>query len=147
MEEAGLPAGFYDDPSDFGGWIASNVSPDDFQNRVGMAVKAAQSVDPTARNLMSRFYGLTTGDVPSFFLDQERALPVIERQYQTANVAAWAARAGFQIDGITSYEDLGDSSVTAEQAASNYGTSSLERHRGEYRWRVRRDLRTGRRRG
>lgn len=122
MQEAGLPAGFYDDPSDFGGWIADNVSPDEIQNRVAMSVKAAQSVDPTARNLMARYYGLTTGDIASFFLDQDRALPVIERQYQAANVASWAARAGFQIDGITRYEDLVDSGITAEQAANSYGT-------------------------
>lgn len=122
MQEAGLPAGFYDDPSDFGNWIASNVSPDEIQNRVALSVRAAQSVDPTARNLMARFYGLTTGDIASFFLDQDRALPVIERQYQAANVASWAARAGFQIDGITSYEDLVDSGVTVEAAANNYGT-------------------------
>ncbi len=122
MQEAGLPAGFYDDPSDFGNWIANNVSPDEIQNRVGMAVTAAQQVDPTARNLMARFYGLTTGDVASYFLDQQRALPVIERQFQAANVASWAARAGFQIDGITRYEDLVSSGVTVEQAANSYGT-------------------------
>jgi hypothetical protein len=38
MQEAGLPAGFYDSPSDFGNWIANNVSPDEIQNRVSKAV-------------------------------------------------------------------------------------------------------------
>lgn len=122
MQEAGLPAGFYDDPSDMGNWIANDVSPDEVQNRVGIAVKTAQSVDPTVRNLMARHYGLTTGDIASFFLDQSRALPVIERQYNAANVASWASRAGFDVNGMSRYESLVDSGISAEQAAQSYGT-------------------------
>jgi hypothetical protein len=122
MQEAGLPAGFYDSPSDFGNWIANNVSPDEIQNRVSKAVSVAKSVDPTARNLMAQFYGLSTGDIASYFLDQSRALPVIERQYNAANVAAWAQRSGFDVNGMTRYEDLVDKGITIDQAAQQYGT-------------------------
>lgn len=122
MEEAGLPAGFYDDPSDFGNWIAQDVSPDEIQNRVGLATDAAKKIDGTARNLMARFYGLTTGDIASYFLDQARALPVIQRQYESANVASWASKAGFDVTSMGRYENLVDSGITAEQAASAYGT-------------------------
>jgi len=122
MEEAGLPAGFYDSPSDFGNWIASDVSPDEIQSRVQIAVDAAKTIDPTARNLMARFYGLTTGDLASYFLDQKRALPVIERQYNAANVAAWAERSGLDVSNIGHYEDLVDKGITADQAAQGYGS-------------------------
>jgi len=122
MQEAGLPAGFYDSPADFGSWIANNVSPDEIQSRVSKAVSIAKSVDPTARNLMAQFYGLSTGDVASYFLDQSRALPVIERQYNASNVAAWAQRAGFDVTSMSRYEDLVDKGVTADQAAQQYGT-------------------------
>lgn len=122
LQEAGLPAGFYDEPSDFGEWIAGNVSVNEVQSRVQMAVKAAQSIDPTARSLMAQFYGLSTGDIASYFLDQERALPVIERQYKAANVAAWAQRSGLSVSEIGRYENLVDLGVTEEQAAQSYGT-------------------------
>lgn len=122
MQQAGLPAGFYDDPSDFGNWIANNVSPDEIQSRVSLAVRAAQQIDPTMRNLMSEFYGLTTGDVASYFLDQSRALPVIERQFNTAGVASWAARNGFAVTDIGHYENLVDAGITTDQAAQAYGT-------------------------
>jgi hypothetical protein len=122
MQEAGLPAGFYDSPADFGNWIANNVSPDEIQSRVTKAVDVAKSVDPTARNLMAQFYGLSTGDIASYFLDQSRARPVIERQYNAANVAAWAKRSGLDVNGMTRYEDLVDKGVTADQAAQQYGT-------------------------
>lgn len=122
MQQAGLPTGFYDDPSDFGNWIANNVSPDEVMNRVQKATTAAQQIDPTMRNLMAQFYGLSTGDLASYFLDQSRALPVIERQYQSAGVASWAARNGMDVSSIGRYEDLVDKGVTEQQAAQGYGT-------------------------
>lgn len=122
MQEAGLPAGFYDDPSDFGNWIANNVSPDEIMNRVQKATSVAQQLDPTMRNLLAQFYGLTTGDIASYFLDQSRALPVIERQYKAAGVASWAARNGLAVTDMSRYENLADSGVSIEQAAAGYGT-------------------------
>lgn len=122
MQSAGLPKGFYDDPSDFGKWIAQDVSVAEIESRVGLAVRAAEQVDPAMRNLMTRFYGLTTGDVASYFLDQKRALPVLDRQYKTAGVAAWAARYGLDASDATRYEDLVDKGITEDQAAQGYGT-------------------------
>jgi hypothetical protein len=122
MENAGLPKGFYDDPADMGQWIAKNVSPAEIEGRVRLAVDAAKGVDPTMRNLMARFYGLSTGDVAAYFLDPQRALPTIEHQYKTAGVASWAARNGYGISDISRYEQLVANGVTAEQAAQGYGT-------------------------
>lgn len=122
MANAGLPAGFYDDPADMGQWIAKNTSPAEIESRVRMAVDMAKSVDPTMRNLMAQFYGLSTGDVAAYFLDPDRALPTIEKQYQTAGVASWASRAGYAITDMTRYQDLLERGVTAEAAAQGYAT-------------------------
>lgn len=122
LQQAGLPAGFYDDPSDFANWISNDVSPDELQTRVQVATNTAQQLDPTMRNLMAQFYGLSTGDIAAYFLDQKRALPVIQRQFQTAQLATAAARSGFAVNDIKRYENLLDRGVTAEQAASGYGT-------------------------
>lgn len=122
MKSAGLPAGFYDDHSDFGQWIANDVSPAEIQTRVNLATDAAKSIDPTMRTLMSRFYGLSTGDVASYFLDPNRALPVVEHQYKTAGVASWAARNGYEVNDMSRYEQLVADGVTADQAAQAYGT-------------------------
>lgn len=122
MANSGLPAGFYDDPSDMGQWIAKNVSPAEIEGRVRLATQAAQSVDPTMRNLMAQFYGLSTGDVAAYFLDPNRALPTIEKQYKTAEVASWAARNGYQVTDMGRYQSLLESGVTGEQAAQGYGT-------------------------
>lgn len=122
LQQAGLPEGFYDDPSDFGQWIANNVSVDEVAERTTLAVRTAQSIDPTMRSMLTQFYGLTTGDLAAYFLDQSRALPTIERQYNSAQVATWAKRAGFEVTDISRFEDLTDKGVTGEQAAQAYGT-------------------------
>lgn len=122
LQEAGLPAGFYDDPADFGNWIANNVSVEEVSTRVQVATNLAQQLDPTMRQLMGQFYGLGTGDIAAYFLDQKRALPVIERQFKTAQIATAAARSGLSVTGPQRFEDLLDRGVTAEAAAANYST-------------------------
>lgn len=122
MQENGLPKGFYDDPSDFGNWIANNISPDEVNSRVTKAADLVRQVDGTARDLLTKFYGVTAGDLTAYFLDQRRAMPALERQYQAVNVAAFAARAGLQVDNSRRYEDLIDRGITPEMAAQGYGT-------------------------
>jgi hypothetical protein len=122
MANAGLPSGFYDDPSDMGQWIAKNVSVAEIESRVRMATDMAKSIDPTMRNLMARFYGLSTGDVAAYYLDPTRALPEIEKQYKTAGVASWAARNGYEITDMARYQSLVEAGITPEQAGQAYGT-------------------------
>lgn len=123
LQSAGLPSGFYDDPSDFGNWIANNVSPDELNARVTDAMDLVRQVDPTARNLLTQFYGVGSGDLAAYFLDPARALPTLDRQYQTVNVAGWAVRNGLTLADAQHYEDLVDKGVTAEQAAQGYGVA------------------------
>ena len=120
LQSAGLPKGFYDSPADFGSWIANDVSPDELQNRVNLAMESVRKVDPTARQLLTQFYGVTAGDLASYFLDQKRALPTLERQYQAVNVAQWAARNGLRVYDSQYYENLVDSGISSEQAAQGY---------------------------
>lgn len=122
MESAGMPVGFYDDVSDFGRLIAKNVSPDELQNRVQAAVDLTNQVDPTARSLLTQFYGVGQGDLAAYFLDPGRALPALDKQYKAVNVAAFAKRAGLDPVSATRFEDLVDRGVTAQQAAQGYST-------------------------
>lgn len=122
LAAAGLPKGFYDDHNDFADWIANDVSPDEIRSRVDLAVKASLQVDPTVRNLLAKFYGLSTGDVAAYFLDRKRGLQVLEHQFETAGVASWASRNGLDVSNAKRYEDLVDAGITTEQAAQAYGT-------------------------
>lgn len=122
LQSAGLPSGFYDDPSDFGNWIANNVSPDELNSRVKDAMDLVRQVDPTARNLLTQFYGVGAGDLAAYFLDPQRALPTLDRQYKSVNVAGWAVRNGLTLADAKHYEDLVDKGVSPDMAAQGYGT-------------------------
>lgn len=122
LQANGLPSGFYDDPSDFGEWIANNVSPDEIQERVGNAMNLVRQVDPTAKGLLTQFYGVADGDLAAYFLDPKRALPTLQRQYEAVNVAAFAKKAGLNTMNSQHWEELVDKGVTAEAAAQGMAT-------------------------
>jgi hypothetical protein len=122
LSAAGLPAGFYDDYSDFGNLIANNVAPDELRWRAETAVNLAKQVDPTMRNLLSTFYGVATGDIAAYFLDPSRAQTLIQHQYESAGVASWAARNGYAIENMQRFEALVDDGLTAQQASQGYAT-------------------------
>lgn len=124
LQSAGMPPGFYDDHSDFGNWIANNVSPDEISARVDNAMSLVRQVDSTARGLLAQFYGVGAGDIAAYFLDSKRALPSLDRQYKAVNVASFAARNGLNLMNSQHYEDLVDKGVTVEAAAQGYGVVS-----------------------
>lgn len=88
LSSNGLPVGFYDQPSDFADWIGKDVSPTEINQRVGYAVSAAQRVDAGTKQAFQNFYGVGQSDLAAFFLDQDRALPMIQKQARAAQIGA-----------------------------------------------------------
>lgn len=129
MTYYGLPKGFYDTPGDFAGFIGGDVSVSELHDRVLEGVKLAQS-DVATQGAYGRLYGqgangqLTSygvGDLAAYYLDETKALPLLQRQGEAAQVAGAAVRTGFgDIDRITA-EHLASIGVSADQAASGFG--------------------------
>lgn len=94
MQSNGLPAGFYDQPSDFSDWIGKDVSPQEIQTRVGYAVDAAQRMDAGTKQAFKQFYNIDPQHLVPFFLDQGRALPHIQQQARAAMIGAAGFNAG-----------------------------------------------------
>lgn len=122
MRNAGLPEGFYDQADDFVTLIGADVSPSELSARVEQGYRAIRDSDPTVLSTMRQFYGLTDGELAAYFLDPDRALPLIERQVATAQLGAAAARQGF---GETlerqAFERMAAAGVTTQQAEEAYG--------------------------
>lgn len=110
LRAAGLPPGFYDDPSDFAGWMAGEVSVGELQQRVQIAERRVSGYDPAAKQAAFDFYGLTEGDLVADALDPDRALPVLQRQAKAIDAGAAAGRAGIGLDR-TIAEELADRNV------------------------------------
>ncbi len=95
MQQAGMPPGFWDQPSDFVNLIGNDVSPAEVQTRVKIAQNAINSTDPGFLNYFKQYYG--SGDLLATVLDPTKATDVIQRNFQSAQVGGAAADQGINI--------------------------------------------------
>lgn len=116
MQAGGMPRGFYDSPADFAQFIGNNMSPSELQSRVQAASDAAMNLNPGFKNYLTQAgYGsLSQSHLAAYMLDPKRALPVIQRDLDSAKVAEDAYTHGFKVSnaqaqninsmGLTSYQ-------------------------------------------
>lgn len=118
MQQAGLPSGFYDQPSDFNNWIGTGVSPSEIQSRVDLATQATVLSDPTYRKALNQM-GIDNNHLTAYFLDQTKALPYLQKAAATAQVGAEALRQNLTFDQGYA-EQLATMGITADQARQGY---------------------------
>lgn len=123
MSEAGVPKGFYDQPADFQKWIADDVSPTEIKSRVDTATQFINSMDSGSLAAMKKFY--TNGDLIAYALDQQRAAPLVGKQFEAAKIAGAAAGQGIQLDQNLS-ENLAGQGVSSDQARQGFGMIATE---------------------
>jgi len=106
MQEAGLPTNFYDQPGDLSNLIANSISVGEFTARVNIAQNALQKADQQIVQSLKDYYGLSSGDLVAYLLDNEKAFDALNSRYQysteqaklmytSAEVGGAAARAGY----------------------------------------------------
>lgn len=126
MRAAGLPEGFYDSPDDFTKFLAADVSVKELGDRVGLARDAMYQAPPEVRDALRQF-GMSDGDLTAYFLDDVRALPLLEKTYAAAQIAGASTRTGFQTTQAQDFR-LAELGVSADQAQT--GLSQLGQQRG-----------------
>lgn len=122
VQSAGLPANFYNSTSDWTGWIGNDVSPTEVQARVSMAQQATQAAPPAliqALNVM----GVPTSSIVAYYLDDSKALPILQQQFNAAQIGASALRNGLAMDAgrATTFANMGISVNQANQAYQQIG--------------------------
>jgi len=98
MQSAGLPIGFYDSQDDFAAWIGKDVSPQEVKSRVDLAVDATNRIDDDYKKAMQDYYGLDEGHLTSYFLDQKRAEPYLQKQAKALKLGQAASRNELALD-------------------------------------------------
>lgn len=116
---AGLPEGFYDSQDDFNTFIANDVSPVEFQERVDIASNAIMNTDPYYTDSLRRMYGLDSGEMIAYALDPQRALPSISKVARAVEFGAAAARQGFT-PAVGMAEQYAGMGVTRQQAEQGF---------------------------
>lgn len=124
MQSAGLPSGFYDQPSDFSTWIGKNVSPSEIESRVDLATQATVLSNPSYRKALNQM-GISDDQLTAYFLDPNKALPILQKSAATAQIGGEALQQGLSFD--KSYAELlATSGVTRDQAQTGYSQVAAE---------------------
>lgn len=117
MSANGMPAGFWDSQDDFTKLIEGDVSPTELQGRVQVASNLINSLDPATTQKFAQFYG-GSQNLVAYALDAKTAEPLLEKQYQAAQIAAQDQGLGVS---QAQAEQLAGQGVTQGQAQSGFG--------------------------
>jgi len=118
VKSAGLPANFYDQPSDWVNWIGNDVSPSEVQSRVQMAQTATEQAPPDLVQALGQM-GVPQSSLVAYFLDDTKALPLLQTQFNAAQIGAAALRNNLVMDPgrATAMANMG---ISTEQANAAY---------------------------
>lgn len=121
FRQAGLPAGFYDQSSDFASFIGNEVSPVELSARLDEYKRITYELPPIVRAELGRQYGLTAGDITAYIIDPTRALPILHNQVLAAQSGAAARQAGFGLLTRGEAEQLAQFGVDFGSALQGFG--------------------------
>lgn len=127
MQSYGLPKGFYDSPDDFGNLISGHVSPTELRDRVQVYSQAVLGDTETLNQLRTLYadQGIPRNaetDLLAYYLDPNRAAPILQQQFTSAQFAASAAKSGFgQLSKAQAEEFGGKAGTSAAQAQQGFG--------------------------
>lgn len=113
LRDAGLPSGFYDEPSDFAKWIGGSTSPKEVQDRIDFARNLAFSAPVEVRQNLDRVYGIEEGELIAWALDPDRVMPELQKKVNAAVAGGMAQRSGFGLLTQSEMEQLAGSGVSA----------------------------------
>lgn len=148
LQDAGLPKGFYDNQADFVNWIAGDVSPAEIKGRVDLAVQNSVMANPNSKRALEQLYGVDSSYVTAYFLDEKRALPLLQKQSAAAAFGSEAlkrnlldinkdfleymATAGLSQSQVREgYAQIAETLPVLQQIAGRYG-ESFSQHEAEW---------------
>jgi hypothetical protein len=102
-------------------FIANDMSPTEFSNRIVTAVQRVQNADPAISKQLRDYYGIGQADLLAYVLDPEQQFKKIERQVAAAEIGTAAARQGLTA-GVSVAEQLAAQGVSQAEAQKGYAT-------------------------
>jgi hypothetical protein len=127
MQSYGLPAGFYDNHTDFNNFIGNDISPQELQSRAQVAHDSYLNAPAEYKQMWDK-YGFSTGDAIAAILDPTVGTQVIKDRADQVAMGATALQNGFQLnqDRAQQFQQHGTTLAQAQKAYSflnqNYGT-------------------------
>jgi hypothetical protein len=125
LQSNGLPPQFYDTTEDFSDLITGDVSPAELQSRIQNGYRKVSEADPEVKRQMRQLYNVDDAGLAAYFLDPQRATPVLEAQARAAQIAARGREQGnVQLSRLTA-EELVSRGFTEQQAQEAFQRMNL----------------------
>jgi len=86
---------------------------------VDIAVQNTTNADPFVKQQLQQYYGIDESSLTAYFLDQSKALPLLQKQEAAAQFGAEAARRGLLTDRQR-MEDYINQGFTQQQASQGF---------------------------
>jgi hypothetical protein len=121
LRSNGLPANFYDGTDDFQALIEGDVSPSELNERVQQGYRAVADADPEVKRQMFELYKVGEPELAAYFLDPQKAAPLLTRQARAAQISARGLeQGGIQLTSQLA-EDLARRGITEAEAQRGFG--------------------------
>ena len=114
-------SGFYDEDSDFQALIEGDVSPSELNERIQQGYRAVADADPEVKRQMFELYKVGEPELAAYFLDPQKAAPILTRQARAAQISARGLeQGGIQLTSQLA-EDLARRGITEAEAQRGFG--------------------------
>lgn len=120
LQRYGVPNSMYSTPQGIKDLLLANVSASEVNDRLTLASTAAFQAPASVKQAAETMYGMGHGDLTAYFLDPDKALPLLQQRWNAAQVAGAASEQSQQIDQATA-ERLAAQGVGYAQAQQGFG--------------------------
>ena len=106
--------------------LTNNVALPELKSRLDTYQAAAYSTPPEFRAALQQLYGVTPGQLTAYFIDPDRALPIIQQQWAAAQAAGEANLTGYGALNKSQAETLAAQGLTAGQLGAGFAKLGTE---------------------
>jgi hypothetical protein len=100
--------------------LTKNVSANELNDRVILASAASTTAPDELKRAMKDYYGVDQGGLAAYYLDPDLALPLLEKQYATAQIGGASYQQGLSTD-LNTAAQLQEMGVSEDQARQGFG--------------------------
>jgi hypothetical protein len=116
----GVPPDMYATSEGVANLLTKGVSVKEANDRFQIASSAAFTAPAEVRQALAAMYGVDHGNLIAYWLDPDKAMPLVQRQYDAAQIAGAATQQELGID-VQTAEDLAARGITFDQARTGFG--------------------------
>ena len=106
--------------------LTNEVSASELNDRVLLASAASIQAPREVKDTFRQYYGIDEGGMTAYFLDPNKATPLLEKQYAASLIGTEATRQGVGLN-VFGAENLQSLGITQEQARTGFGNVAAAR--------------------